>query len=742
MSNFTIQKNESTENALVLYKQFLESRLQPAMTYPVNQYGFEVKRLHYDEVVRENRKQMNKMGVCVISSHENGPDGNLVWCKVTQANIGRFFKDYPWDEFVGDFLLLRKHVLVAKVEDSGKESTLGKILTNVKDGGFQFRQREVNLFSNPDFMSKYTKADDDFLFSHLFKDNSGNLYYMLGKELYLLRMADKDNMLMCGNSTDDAFWTVFYNAWKEKFTDWTKKIKLILETWTQESDMSPEQMIMSSQQIPRVFLELIKITIRMRGITDMESNKTSWFYDSLDIALDLPGSQAQWKKQNLVIALSRNLLQSVDISRVKEIPLFSNDENETAIQHLPAYTAFAHEEMPQLPPTWEKFLGNGRFYDPLMDKLKIAHFVDCVMNARYSGRQVLVLCGEGQDGKGTFIDVLPSVVGRDYVVAMNASDFAPEDRFGLHKVFNRKVITLSDCRSVSKLFLADKFKSLTGGDAITLERKNQDQFTYKPVGLCVAIATNNPFYVADEHGKSRAMPCVFRKNFDKSTQFEKQELEQMLISEKQDFLQWCVDYKLWMRTKYPGVVSKANVLTMCTDEDLVNLDTLDEFTLFKHVCEKQLIGTKKACNWNARTEEEEENEDEDMSIWSDFLETCFEYDPESCCTVDDIFAAWNGYIQTRLHLRNSQKTFYPKGQDYKNFRKWLAKRGILFNKDRRRGETRNKWVFQGLKQGCTDMGESMRKLLYGDEQDMTEQEPVVQQNVPKQIPYSPCSDWT
>jgi len=514
------------------------------------------------------------------------------------------------------------------------------------------------------------------LFDHLRRDSSNNLYFEIDGSLIPLRIKLNSERELLANTldADEQLWPKFMAKYQEKFAQWNKTIKTIIETWTSDSDMSPEQMLLADGTVPRTFLEMLKLTVRYKGVEG--EKKTNWVYDGVEIALDNYGAGSTWKYQNIIKTMSQHLLDSVDISRVKKIELFSNDKNELAIKHIEYPTPMLREEMPKLPKTWAMFLNNDRFYDPLMDKLKIAHFIDNTLNANYCGRQVMVIGGEGEDGKGTFLEILNDIVGLDYVAQMQPADFAPEDRFGLQKVFNKKLITLTDCRSVSKLFAADKFKGLTGGDTLTLERKNQNSFSYSPKGICVAIATNNSFFVNSEHGKSRAMPLVFKKNYTRKTAIEKHTMVQLLLAEKKDFLQWAVDYKLYMTEHYPGLI-QANALNLCSDEDMTKLadDNADVFELFKNMCEKQLLCGHKFCNWNEKTYEEEADDQEDEEVFQKFIDTYFDITKEAryCVSISQIYEAWSKYVHFEAPNSYLSKSYRiePKSKDSKKLFKFL-----------------------------------------------------------------------
>ena len=688
-----MNNNQQLNNLLSNLHDELNSKIQPVKRFPTDEFGYEVKQLHYDELVKLTAKSLNKYGYTVIISHENGKDGKLEYEKVQQSNFGRFFvSSFTWDAFVGLIIEAANEAKKLKLDNEINSSVASRMLDAIKNDGDQFRTKVVQLFTQSKFKNKYTKGDDDFLFNHLYKDKTNNLYFEIDGSLHALRIKLNTETEILGNVLDAEyqFWPAFFEKYGKDIDVWTNEIRKEIESWSSlESDISIEEAILSANIVPRTFLEMLRLEIDQRGV--IVGKQVKWYYNGCRVMLD-NGSHSNWTMPNMIEKFSKSLLVGVNVNRVKTIPLFSNDETELAIKHLPRPVARLHQDIPTLPKHWAKYLDDNRFFDPQMDRLKIAHFIDNVLNAKYSGRQVLVIGGEGDDGKGVFMNILNDIIGDDYCADVDPSNFSPEDRFGLATAFNKKLLTMSDCKKVSTLFGTDKFKKVTGGDKLTLERKNQNQFSYQPIGLCVAMATNHNFYVNGEHGRTRVLPLVFRKNFTRSTQIEKHELVQMLLSEKRDFLQWCVDYKLYFQTNRPGLFT-ANSLNLCTDEDIDKLADKDAdiFELFKKMCEKQTLNGRKFVNWNEKTAEDEENEQEENEIFDLFINDCFELWSEEKqfsedyedyrCEKSDIYEQWDSWTQRDRKgapYRNCIK-LVPRSPDAKKFYKYLQTKDVSTN---------------------------------------------------------------
>jgi len=525
--------------------------------------------------------------------------------------------------------LAKKVVLEERLHANQNKSEATLAIDHIINGGDDTRTKNVKLFTSYKFRNKYTSADDSFIFNRMYKDKDKNLYVNLCDKLYQIQIKKGTERELLGNTLDDEtqFWPAFFKQFNNDFDSWAKLTYQTIEGFDWDNEpVSLEEKLMNAG-VPRIFLECLSININQIGIDEPTGNgnttKKKWYYGSCAIVPD-NGKDSTWSLEDQIQVLSKRLLLPVDISRTKTIPTFSNDDKEIAVKHLTLPIAFKQTNEPKLPSEWERFFGNGRFYDEKMDKLKIAHFIHCVLNAKFTGRQVLVIGGQGNDGKGVFLNILNDLIGEEYVSNMAVSDFTPEDRFGLVKAFNKKLLYLSDCKSVSGLFNSDKFKALSGGDMITLEKKNLNPINWKPQGLCVAIATNNSFYVNDEHGRTRAMPVVFKKNFNEKDIIPKGEMISRLLSQKKEFIQWCVDYRQWMIEQYPQILN-GEALLMCTDDDLEKLNSdYDAFTLFKNMCEKQKLGDRKFCNWNAYSEEEEATQEYVNNLFDEHLPSIIE----------------------------------------------------------------------------------------------------------------------
>lgn len=647
------------DTATLLKEQFerrINGFLKGNVDLTVNEFGSEFKLPHPNKIA--SWKKTKEIKIPQMLDYVNGRSEPPKYEQITEKNFGRWFdkERFKFDDLIIEFEALKKNITKANTEKLNKQSEASMALASIGDDEIkiQFKTKDYHFFSTIDCGTKYTKADDEFIFNNLYKDEGNNLYWKLNDKLYLLNFKTSGERELIGNTNDadSQFWPDFFRIYEDKFDEWNKEITTIVQSYDwNETNESVEQTLLKNG-IPRIWLECLLMHVRMKGIEQTNSQgkkEVVWYNEGATVGLNGANGKQDYSRKNLIDILSKTLMVSVDVNRLKTIPTYSNNRNEVAIKYLDMPTCTNPKDEPQLPPMWDKFLGGERFYNKYMDKMKIATFVTNTLNARYSGRQVLCLGGTGEDGKGVFLHILDMILGTEHTANVPFSAFTDSDQFGLASVINKKFVYLSDCKLLSKLFSSDKFKQLTGHDKISINRKNMDFFSYVPKGTVFAAVTNNSFYVNDTHGKSRVMPVVFRKNFNNKDIIDKNEMEEKLYAEKDAFLQWCVDYRYWLNAKCNGNLLRGTQLIMCCDKDLksVSEGEFDENKLFKTMCETELLNGRPFCNWN-----DYEETDDDADAYIPMFEKCF------VCTDNE-----NDYVSTE-EIRKTLEKFISTHHEY------------------------------------------------------------------------------
>jgi putative DNA primase/helicase len=120
----------------------------------------------------------------------------------------------------------------------------------------------------------------------------------------------------------------------------------------------------------------------------------------------------------------------------------------------------------------------------------VVELVGYLLTPDNSLQVALMLLGEGANGKSTMIRLLVALLGEHNVsaVALHRLD---EDRFATAELYGKLANVFADLDSRA-LRSSSIFKAITGGDAITAERKFRDTFTFIPYARLVFSANEPP----------------------------------------------------------------------------------------------------------------------------------------------------------------------------------------------------------------------------------------------------------
>lgn len=480
-------------------------------------------------------------------------------------------------------------------------SNATKIVKNVfADNPFErieaTKELYTNFFSSSDtYALNYTDEDRRFCFDHVYKDQTGNLYWRFSDDTVTRIDIVENTQFEIQHTADSIFWVKWQSDNQALIKSYFNKVHVILENIEDLPMGTSLEQHLLAQGVPHIILDMFQLTTIMgKTVTTDEKGHehSSWITLAHDIALNLNGKQASYNVVNVQKAIAQYLLAPLDLSRVQTIKHFGNKNDANCVTRMP-YDPDEPVEVCTMPATWERFLteqnGKARFRQPKMALARIAFTVMSALDANYTGRQCTILAGDGQDGKGVFIEVLRRAIGTKYCVNVPVSAFDQNDRFGLKAIIDKKLVMLTDCKSTSNLLGTDKFKALTGGDVLDIDQKFKATINYNPQGTYCIIATNNCTYLKSEHGRSRVVPIVFLKNYDQNTYLDKTELEDMLVAEFKDFVKWC-RYYLATLTKAHPMFYKKNALLICTDEAYDELDNMcDPTELFANAIKFELF---------------------------------------------------------------------------------------------------------------------------------------------------------
>lgn len=99
----------------------------------------------------------------------------------------------------------------------------------------------------------------------------------------------------------------------------------------------------------------------------------------------------------------------------------------------------------------------------------------CISNIKgYRTKKSLFLYGKGGTGKSQFKKLIERIIGAENCCAADLVEL--EERFGMASLYGKRLAGSNDMsgRAISEL---KRFKSLTGGDSVEIERKGKDKFS-------------------------------------------------------------------------------------------------------------------------------------------------------------------------------------------------------------------------------------------------------------------------
>jgi putative DNA primase/helicase len=162
---------------------------------------------------------------------------------------------------------------------------------------------------------------------------------------------------------------------------------------------------------------------------------------------------------------------------------------------------------------------------------------------------MFLLVGPKRSGKGTIARVLTGIVGRGNVAAPTLAGLSTN--FGLWPLIGKSVAIISDARlsgRADQVAVVERLLSISGEDAITIDRKNLPPLTCK-LPTRFVILTNELPRLSDASGAivSRMILLNTNRSF---YGHEDHDLSKKLLAERQGILLWAIEG--WRRLSERG----------------------------------------------------------------------------------------------------------------------------------------------------------------------------------------------
>lgn len=532
--------------------------------------------------------------------------------------------------------------------------------------------------------------------------DDGQLYWKFNDGYRMVPLQTRANQTLEIDPTDYAFWKRWWDENREMVYQYEQEILntlskyyiqkknrnnnvLDLEYTSEDKntliyDKDVESLIF--EKCPRCIMNALNFGHRM--IDDGSKNliPTCVFISALKKTETFKVTQME--ENDWTSVLSKTLLMYVDKEKLKRIKIFSN-KSEGGVYNLGAVPVPREFNTPptlDACPTWKMFLTN-KFPSPKMSLLRLARFVLSILDSKDFSRQILLCLGPGGDGKSTMIDSIGEMFGK--FSQSTSIDNCIDNNFGLSTCINKRFIIIGDTaqanKSVQRFFENSKIKQITGSGSETaslqVDIKNKNPISWYPSGAKIAVVSNaTRLFLNGEAMTSRISPLYFEKNFTRKQEIAQNVLQEKLVSEKAQFLQWCMDYYHYYTT-LKNVKGETNLLhlpnrvAIVTDqqfddwyngkEDNVFSDNLEDIQIkryTKEAFEVSTTGSKSSLPvLNIRYNEQDEGLDELDTEWDDALDVLFKQD-------DNGFISFNEIKQALLYIKMNEKKCGLSTKDY------------------------------------------------------------------------------
>lgn len=429
-------------------------------------------------------------------------------------------------------------------------------------------------------LGKVSPADAKFTRRHLVKDVQDQLYWRFDDSTVLpIPIYEDRGRLAIGN--DPRFWERFMDENCEALYGYLLEIKSIVDKYqtncldlveeSQAGSVGVSEMPLFEQALSEKIPTCILLSVQL-GLRYSKDLRTKQLLNrGVDIRLkggmngNPSKTRADWQE-----ILKTTLLQSVPLSKLNTIKVFSNTSATSAIHALPPLPA--RTAIPRTRPelieyncgTWLEFLrgtnsdGNTKFPSQCMGELRFAKMLYSIVSATDFSRQILCVFGEGADGKSVCFDAITKALndfdapnGSLALAGLSQKDF--ESNFGLMRCINRRLLVVDDLPSPFEFIENEKIKRISGAGAgdLQVDIKFGAPYTWRPEGCKIIMATNGNMTLRMEANVSRCLPLTFMRNYDRKNVRDSVQLVEELAAEVfgkvegEGLLTWAIDTLLF-----------------------------------------------------------------------------------------------------------------------------------------------------------------------------------------------------
>jgi putative DNA primase/helicase len=199
---------------------------------------------------------------------------------------------------------------------------------------------------------------------------------------------------------------------------------------------------------------------------------------------------------------------------------------------------FAFDPDAPEPECWHSFL-RDLWGDDEESTLTLGEIMGYVLAGGTDLQKIFMLVGPKRTGKGTILRVLSALLGRENIAAPTLSSLATN--FGLQPLVGKPLAAISDARlgtRADSLIAVERLLSISGEDAITVDRKYRDPWTGRLPTRFMLLTNEIPRFT-DASGAlaSRFVILVLSNSFYGR---ENPRLTDELLTEASGIFNWCL----------------------------------------------------------------------------------------------------------------------------------------------------------------------------------------------------------
>ncbi|NMM65240.1 hypothetical protein HBE96_21895 [Clostridium sp. P21] len=160
---------------------------------------------------------------------------------------------------------------------------------------------------------------------------------------------------------------------------------------------------------------------------------------------------------------------------------------------------------------WDEFL--IQIFEGDKERIKVAQeWAGYMITPDTNAQKALILLGEGENGKGVFIDTMRLVIGEDNISDIPLNEL--DRTFSRIKLYNKTANISGENEMNGKSFNTQYFKAIVGEDTINAEEKYMPSISFKPTAKLISTMNRLPNTKDVSHGYFRRLSILcFNANF-------------------------------------------------------------------------------------------------------------------------------------------------------------------------------------------------------------------------------------